>query len=117
MILFDIIINYAEKGILLTTFCFSCKIHIWPPNRYCKFCFNKTGFRKINRKGILLEKSFSNLSDLVGYYGIGEFSGIRIIGSVDQSVLPYDRIRISQVGVKNNKLDLEFSKIGVKRLK
>ena len=40
-----------------------------------------------------------------------------MIGSVDKSVLPDDRIRISQVGIKDNKLDLEFSKIKIKRLK
>ena len=117
MKLMDNIIKNAEKGILITSYCFSCKIHIWPPNRYCNSCFNKTGFRKINRKGVLLEKSFSNLPELIGYYGIGEFSGIRMIGSVDQSILPEDRIRISQVGIKDNKLNLEFSKIKIKRLK
>lgn len=117
MKLIDIIINSAEKGILINTYCFSCKIHIWPPNRYCNSCFKKTGFRKINRKGVLLEKSFSNLPDLIGYYGIGEFSGIRMIGSIDPSILPDDRIRISQVGIKDNKLKLEFSKIKIKRLK
>ena len=117
MKLIDIIINNAEKGILITTYCSSCKIHLWPPNRYCNSCFKKTGFRKINRKGVLLDKSFSNLPNLIGYYGIGEFSGIRMIGSVDQCVLPDDRIRISQVGIKYNKLNLEFSKIKIKRLK
>ena len=40
-----------------------------------------------------------------------------MIGSVDKSVLPDDRIRISQVGIKYNKLNLEFSKIKIKRLK
>ena len=115
MKLIDIIINNAEKGILITSYCSSCKIHIWPPNHYCKSCSKKTGFRKINRKGVLLEKSFSNLPDIKGYYGIGEFSGIRMIGSVDKSILPEDAIRISQIRVKDNKLDLEFSKF--KRLK
>ena len=111
MKLIDIIITTAEKGILITSYCFCCKIHIWPPNRYCNSCFKKTGFRKINKKGVLLEKSFSNLPDLRGYYGIGEFAGIRIIGRVDPSILPEDTIRISHVGTKDNKLDLEFSKI------
>ncbi|WP_458721275.1 hypothetical protein [Candidatus Nitrosocosmicus sp. R] len=115
MKLLEFIIKSAAKGTLITTYCFSCKIHFWPPNRYCNTCFKKTGFKKINRKGVLLEKSFSNLPDIKGYYGIGEFSGIRIIGSVDKNVLPEDTIRISQVGIKDNKLDLEFSKI--KRLK
>lgn len=115
MKLLEFIIKSADKGTFITTYCFSCKIHIWPPNLYCNTCFKKTGFKKINRKGVLLEKSFSNLPDIKGYYGIGEFSGIRIIGSVDKSVLPEDTIRISQVGIKDNKLDLEFSKI--KRLK
>ena len=117
MKLLDIIINNAEKGILIATYCSSCKIHIWPPNRYCNTCFKRTSFRKINRKGILLEKSFSNLPNLIGYYGIGEFSGIRILGSVDQSILPDDEIIISRVGIKNDKLNLVFSKIKIKRLK
>lgn len=117
MTLMDVIFDTAKKGILITTYCFSCKIHIWPPNHYCNSCFRKCGFRKINRKGVLLEKSFSNLSDLVGYYGIGEFSGIRMIGSIDQSILPNDRIRISQVSIKDYKLSLEFTKIKIKRLK
>jgi hypothetical protein len=115
MKLLDFIIKSAGKGTLVTTYCFTCKIHIWPLNRYCNICFKKTGFKKISRKGVLLEKSFSNLPDLKGYFGIGEFSGIRMIGSVDKSILPEDAIRISQVRVKDNKLDLEFSKF--KRLK
>ena len=64
-----------------------------------------------------LKNHFLIFQTLIGYYGIGEFSGIRMIGSVDQSILPDDRIRISQVGIKDNKLNLEFSKIKVKRLK
>ncbi len=106
--------NSAEKGTLITTYCFSCKIHIWPPNSYCNSCFKKTGFRKINRNGVLLEKSFSNLQDSIGHYGIGEFSGIRMIGSVDPNILPNDRIRISRVSIKDNKLNLEFSKFKIK---
>jgi uncharacterized OB-fold protein len=117
MKLMDLIIKNAGKGVLITTYCFNCKNHIWPPNRYCNSCFRKTGFRKINRTGVLLEKSFSNLPGLIGHYGIGEFSGIRIIGSLDQSILPDDRIRISQIRIKDNKLNLEFSKIRIKRLK
>ena len=113
MKLLDFIIKSADKGTLITTYCFSCKIHIWPPNRYCNTCFKKTGFKKISRKGVLLEKSFSNLPNLIGYYGIGEFSGIRLIGSVNQHVVPEDRIRISKIGIKNNKLNLEFSKIKI----
>ncbi|CAN5737069.1 hypothetical protein BH23THE1_BH23THE1_03470 [soil metagenome] len=112
--LIDIIINNAEKGNLITTYCFRCNVHIWPPNRYCNSCFKKTGFRKINRKGVLLEKSFSNLPDLIGHYGVGEFSGVRMIGRVDPSILPNDLIIISQVSIKENKLNLEFSKIKVK---
>jgi uncharacterized protein len=113
----SIVFETAKKGILITTYCFSCKIHIWPPNHYCNCCFKKAGFRKINRKGVLLEKSFSNLSDLRGYYGIGEFSGIRMIGSVEEDIAPDDEIKISQVSIKDNKLSLEFIKIKIKRLK
>jgi hypothetical protein len=117
MKLIEIIISKAEKGTLITTYCLNCKIHIWPPNYYCHFCLNKTVFKKINKTGILLEKSFSNLPDLIGYYGIGEFSGIRLIGSVDQLAVPDDIISISHVGVRNNKLDLKFCKIRIKRIK
>jgi uncharacterized OB-fold protein len=115
MKLIEIIISNAERGILITTYCFNCKIYIWPPNYYCNSCLKKTGFRKISRRGILLEKSLSNLPDSLGYYGIGEFSGIRVIGSVDQRVVPEDRIRISHIGIKNNKLNLEFSKMKFKK--
>ena len=115
MKLIDRIISNAERGILITTYCFNCKIHIWPPNYYCNSCLKKTGIRKITRKGILREKSLSNLPDSIGYYGIGEFSGIRLIGSVDQGVVPGDRIRISKIGIKNNKLNLEFSKMKFKK--
>lgn len=117
MTLLDIIFDTAKKGILITTYCFNCKIHIWPPNHYCNSCFKKTGFKKINRKGVLVEKSFSNIPDLIGYYGVGEFSGIRVIGSVDESILPNDRIIISRVSIQDNKLSLEFAKIKFKGLK
>jgi uncharacterized protein len=117
MTLVDIIFDTANKGILITTYCFHCKIPIWPPNHHCNSCFKKTGFKKINRKGVLIEKSFSNIPDLIVYYGVGEFSGIRMIGSVDKHVFPNDRIIISKVSIKDNKLSLEFTKIKIKRLK
>ncbi len=57
------------------------RVFTWPPSNYCKECFKETKLKKINNHGILLELSYSYIPNQECFFGIGEFSGIRIIGT------------------------------------
>lgn len=111
MILYDIILNKAKSGSFFTTYCNRCKLFFWPPNFYCKVCYKKTRFKLINKKGVLLETSFSNIVGIKGHYGIGEFSNIRILGTIDNNLKVSDRIRISHLLIKDKKVEIGFSKL------
>ncbi|MDQ6724434.1 MAG: hypothetical protein M3Z01_09265 [Thermoproteota archaeon] len=111
----EIIFEKIKDGVFASTFCSHCKRHIWPPNQYCKDCFKKTKLRKINNKGILLEMSYSHISNQENYFGIGDFSGIRIIGTIsDKNIKINDLIAIYKIKVDNEKILLEFNKLDKK---
>ncbi len=105
-----------EEGIFLSTFCTECKKHNWPPSFYCKDCFKKTKLKKINNQGILLEMSYSHIINQENFFGIGDFSGIRIIGTVNKSIKINDSIVINIIKVINNKISIEFNKLENKKI-
>ncbi len=111
----EIIFEKIKDGVFTSTFCSYCKRHIWPPSQYCKDCFKKTKLKKINNKGILLEMSYSHILNQENYFGIGDFSGIRVIGTiVDKNIKINDLIAIYKIKVDNEKILLEFNKLNKK---
>lgn len=113
MNLFDSILEIANNGKLVTSFCIKCDIYIWPPNHVCNLCVSKTMFREVKREGILLEKAHSNILGKEGFFGIGEFSGIRLIGSTKEDVKVGEPIRIGEIRVKNGRLDIQFTSLHI----
>jgi uncharacterized protein len=109
MNLFDSILVSASKGRLVTSFCNKCEKYIWPPNYVCNLCYSKASFRKVNDEGILLEKAHSSILGKEGSFGVGEFSGIRLIGNINDGVKVGDSIKIQQIRVKNGRLDIKFA--------
>ncbi len=100
-----------KDGTLLSTFCTRCKKYVWPPCNNCKDCFGITELKDVDNKGILLEISYSHIVDQQGYFGIGDFSGLRIIGKVDSNIEIGEPISISKVRAnKDNKIIVEFYK-------
>jgi uncharacterized OB-fold protein len=75
-------LDYIRKGEFRIYVCASCKKKIWPPSQYCPGCLSKADLKKIERKGILLEFTFSYLKNIEGMFGIVDMSGIRLVGSV-----------------------------------
>ncbi|MGN6623244.1 MAG: hypothetical protein ACTHKK_03800 [Candidatus Nitrosocosmicus sp.] len=100
-----------EQGLFLCTYCRNCNIYNWPPNNNCKKCFKNTKLKKINNKGIILEISYSHLPNQNSYFGIGDFSGIRILGTVDKNISVNDFIIIDEAKVIDNKILLIFKKL------
>src|ERR687889_969420 len=96
------IFEKIHDGILLSAFCPQCKRHVWPPSNNCKECLKITEIKPIYNRGIILEISFSYLNDQQCFFGIGDFSGIRIIGKVEPNTKAYDSIYISNVKMSNN---------------
>ena len=104
----DEILNNARKGKFVTSFCSECRKHIWPPNKYCNLCYSKAVLKGVPSNGVLVSKSISYMTDKWGYFGLGEFNGIRIIGTIEQSLNIGDRIVICNVHEINGKIDLTF---------
>ena len=98
-----------KDGIFLNTFCPHCKKHNWPPSNNCKDCFNKTVLKKIENKGILLEMSYSHIPKQENFFGIGDFSGIRILGTiVEKNIKVNDSITVYNIKIIDNKISIEF---------
>ena len=107
----DTLFNKIKEGSLCSTFCRYCNVYTWPPCKNCKNCYKKTKFKRICNHGILLELSYSHIPDQECFFGIGDFSGIRIIGTVDKNVNVNDLIKINKATVINDKILLEFIKL------
>jgi uncharacterized protein len=99
-----------EEGLFISTFCKECKKYNWPPSIYCKECFSKTKLKEIKNIGILLEISYSYITNEPSFFGIGDFSGIRIIGTANKSIRINDSIQIDKIKVINNKISIVFNK-------
>ena len=108
MNLFNSILLTANNGKLETSFCKKCDRYIWPPNYVCNVCYSKATFQEVKEEGILLEKAHSNILGKEGFFGIGEFRGIRLIGTIDNRVKVGESIRIQEIKVKNGRLDIKF---------
>ncbi len=106
------ILKKFKDGIFVNTFCPQCKKQNWPPSNNCKDCFNKTILKKIDNKGILLEMSYSHIQNQENFFGIGDFSGIRILGTVaNKNIKVNDSIVIQNIKIIDNKISLEFNKL------
>jgi uncharacterized OB-fold protein len=106
----DILFNRIKEGSFSCTFCSNCNAFSWPINNYCKDCFKKTKFKIIHNYGILLELSYSHMPNQKCFFGIGDFSGIRIIGTVDENIHINDSIKINKATVIDDRISLEFVK-------
>src|SRR5215213_9759284 len=109
------ILTKIKDEIFFITFCNKCKKYNWPPGYNCKYCFRKTILKKLYNKGILLEVSYSHLPDQNNYFGIGEFSGIRILGMVDGNIKINDAIEISKIKVNYGRISVEFNRLKIKK--
>jgi uncharacterized OB-fold protein len=106
----ETIFKKIEDGLFVSTFCTLCKKYNWPPSIYCKECFGKTKLKKIKNIGILLEISYSHITNEANFFGIGDFSGIRILGTANKSIRINDSIEIDIIKVMNNKISIVFNK-------
>lgn len=105
---FDKTLENIRVEKFVTSFCLKCKKYIWPPNDSCNLCYSPVVLKNITPNGILLAKSTSYISGKKRYFGLGEFDGIRIIGTIQQSVNIGDRIIICSIREINGKIDLRF---------
>ena len=110
----SILAKIKDKAFFIT-FCIRCKKYNWPPTYNCKYCFRKTILKQLYNKGILLEVSYSHLPDQNNYFGIGEFSGIRILGMVDGDIKINDAIEISKIKVNDGRISVEFNRLKIKK--
>jgi uncharacterized protein len=109
MNLLNSVLENASNGKLVTSFCRKCNMYIWPPNYACSLCNSKASLREIKRDGILLEKARSFIAGKEGSFGIGEFNGIRLIGTINEDARVGKPIRIQEIGLRNGRLDLRFT--------
>jgi uncharacterized OB-fold protein len=115
MSLKESILAKIKDEVFFITFCIKCKKYIWPPSYNCKYCFRKTTLKELYNKGVLLEVSYSHLPNQNNYFGIGEFSGIRILGMVAGDIKINDGIEISKIKVNDGRISVEFNKLKTKK--
>jgi uncharacterized OB-fold protein len=108
MDLFDEILKNARREKFVTSFCLKCNKYIWPPDSSCNICYSSAILRDVTSNGVLLSKSISHIEGKKRYFGLGEFDGIRIIGTIDSSINIDDKIIICGVSETYGKIDLKF---------
>ena len=64
--------------------CINCGNKVWPQQKYCNLCFNKTCETELVREGRIIECSQKDDQ----YFCIGEFDGIRIICNLKSKTEP-----------------------------
>jgi uncharacterized protein len=74
--------QYLRKGDFRVPFCTLCRERVWPPFELCPNCFSKTSLKRISRTGILVEFSSDFLSADNQGFGIVDFKGIFLLGSL-----------------------------------
>lgn len=111
MNLFESVLKSAGRGKLLSSYCKKCDKYIWPPKYYCNYCNSEALFKDVKEGGIVIEKGYSNLSNKKETFAIGEFNGIRIIGSISDDIVVGQHIKIQDIRVTNGRLDIKFSGI------
>ena len=111
----ELIYSIIGNGYFSTTYCRKCKRHLWPLTFFCNTCYSRTRYKRINNKGILIEKSYSHFATRKGSFGIGEFGEIRIIGTIDESIEVKDEIKISLMKISDSRLEVEFKKLNKKK--
>jgi uncharacterized OB-fold protein len=108
MNLFDSIMKIARGGKLVSSYCKKCDKYIWPPKYYCNYCNSEVSFKDVKREGIVLEKAYSNLHGKKIPFAIGEFNGIRIIGSINDDIVVGEIIIMQEIRVTDGRLDIKF---------
>ena len=108
MNLFDSVLKIAKAGKLVSSYCNNCDKYIWPPKYYCNYCNLEVSFRDVRSEGIVLEKGYSNLQGKKRPFAIGEFNGIRILGSIDDDIMVGESIRMQEIRVTDERLDIKF---------
>lgn len=98
-----------EKGNFVTSECSNCKEIVWPPSDFCNKCFGDVTWRKVQKKGKLIEFSKKD-GDA---FCIAEFEDkIRIFSSLKHSdtepKLGQDLI-LENCGFKNDKYNFILS--------
>jgi uncharacterized protein len=101
-------LDAASKGRLMSSYCIKCNRYVWPPNYYCNRCNSDTIFKDLVERGILVEKSTSYIHGKIEHFGIGEFDGIRIIGTITDQITVGDTIGIKSIKVTKGRLDISF---------
>lgn len=108
MNLFDSVLKIARGGKLVSSYCKNCDKYIWPPKHFCNYCNLAVSFKDVKREGIVLVKGYSNLQGKKRPFAIGEFDGIRIIGSINDDIVIGESIIMSEIRVTNGRLDIKF---------
>lgn len=101
------ILENARDGKFVTSYCNQCNMNIWPPSDACTRGHSQIVLKEVSLNGTLLANATSYLSKK-SHFGLGEFDGIRIIGTFENSIKIGESIRICSVSLLNGKINLKF---------
>ena len=89
-----------KKGNFLVSKCTHCKKIVWPPSKFCNRCFQKNSWKKVSKRGRIVE--FSKQNNF--YFCLAEFENtIRIIGKILSGMPQVDQnIMIEKCGIDSD---------------
>ena len=103
--------DFLNKGEFRIPICDNCGTKIWPPTKFCNYCYSKKiRMSKIDTNGQIIENTKSFMGKRHNL-GLVEMSGIRVIGILnDGAIKSRASVKLSKCGVNtDNSPFFEFS--------
>jgi uncharacterized protein len=94
--------DFLRKGEFRVAICTRCSKKIWPPTKFCCYCFSKTRFKKMKAIGTVIEYTTSHVDGKEERFGVVDIEGIKLIGSLSSSLTTGMKVRMVECGIREN---------------
>ena len=96
-------VESLKTGAFRIPACNSCHVKVWPPSHFCPACYSATSLEKVEAIGTLVEFASSHVRNREGLFGIIDMNGIRIVGSLGETVPKIGaKMKLSSCGVRED---------------
>ncbi len=141
---YETFMKFMRKGKFMMPYCQTCKKNIWPPADYCTNCFNKLDLIDLKlQDGKLIEifhsfvgkkqiKSNQSKTREVDIIGLVDFTGVKLLGSINKTTYNYFntfncqnlkpnglfdysrvRVKLQKCGILENSLFYKFKLVSI----
>jgi uncharacterized OB-fold protein len=74
--------NQLKNGLLVISYCSSCRKKVWPPYENCPVCYRRTSALSAGKLGRIVEFSRSWLEEGEVFVALIDMDGILLLGSI-----------------------------------